>query len=133
MLVYASEVLLALKLSILKDKGRSIARIYYGLKVQLLVDWYVWFWWYSRNLHSCHFGVIMAAIMIDWYPWFRWEIFGNMLDMDNFAVVYTLTSVEVGEGVTAKLESVNFTSSNVRPICLIAIQLVVVKLLYGIL
>ena len=64
---------------------------------------------------------------------FKRDNFGCIIDINNFAVVYTPTSVEVGEGVTAKFASVDFASLNTSSICLTTSQFVVALRLYDIL
>ena len=58
---------------------------------------------------------------------------GFIIYISNFAVVYTPTSVEVGEGITAKFASVDFASSKVSCYCLTTSQLVVVFCSHGVL
>ena len=53
--------------------------------------------------------------------------------MNNFAVVYTSTSIEVGEVITGKLALVDFASLKVSCFFLTTSQLVVALRLYGVL
>ena len=42
--------------------------------------------------------------------YFKWDKLGLINHFNNFAVVYTPTIVELREGITAKLSSVDFAS-----------------------
>ena len=94
---------------------------------------HVWYRWYSRILDSRHLGVIMNANQLNWYMRFKWENFGYIIDIVNFAVVYTPTSIEVGKCIIAKFALVDFDSSNISSICLTTSQLVVALHLYSVL
>ena len=98
-----------------------------------MVDWYIWHWWYSRTIGSRHLGVIIKVNLINWHMCFKQDNFGYIIDMDDFAFVYTPTSIEVGEGVTAKLTSVDIASLIISSICLTTSQLVVELHSYGVL
>ena len=95
-------------------------------------------YWYVRYLGInkfgyCHLEIIVKVDFLKWYTWFKWDNFGYIIDINNFAVVYAPTSVEVGEGITAKFAPVDFASSNTSSICLTTCQLVVSLSLYGVL
>ena len=51
-------------------------------------------------------------MLIKRYAYFKWEYFKNMLDLDQFVVFNTPTSIKVGVGGAAKFEPVEFASSN---------------------
>ena len=56
-----------------------------------------------------------------------------IVDTTNFAVVYTPTSVEVVEGITAKFACVDFASSRFGCVHVSTSQLIVALHLYGVL
>ena len=80
-----------------------------------------------------HLGIIVRANLLNWYMYFKWVKLHIIVDISNFAVVYTPTSIEVGEGITAKFASVDLASSKVSTTCLATSQLVVALSLYGVL
>ena len=84
-------------------------------------------------MDSPHLGAIVSANSLNWYMYFNRDKLGLIVDFHDFAVVYTQTSVEVGECITAKLLSVDFSSSKVSTTCLATSQLVVALSLYGVL
>ena len=97
-----------------------------------VVDWYKWY--LGLNKSGCrHLGAIVNANSLKWYMWFKQNNFGCISNINNFAVFYTPTSIEMGEVVVAKFSFVDFDSSNTSSICLTTSQLVVVLSLYGIL
>ena len=101
-------------------------------KLRNMVDWYMQY----LGLHksgSPHLGVIVEVSCIIWYKWFKHNKFESILDITNFAVVYTPTSIEVGEGITTKFSYVDFASSKDCCSCVPTSQLVVALHLYGVL
>ena len=84
-------------------------------------------------MHSRHLGSIVSVNLLYCYMYFKWDKLRLIVDTSNFAVVYTPTSIELGEGITAKLASVDFDSSKVRNNQLATSHLVVALRSYGVL
>ena len=66
------------------------------------MDWYIRYWGINKS-DSHHMGTIVEASSLSWYKWFKQNNFGRNVNITNFAVVYTPTSVEVGEGINENL------------------------------
>ena len=75
----------------------------------------------------------MEASFIYWYRLHKRTKHMRIVYTTNFAGVYTPTSVEVGEGITAKFACVDFASSKVSSSPLTTSQLVVALRSYGVL
>ena len=75
----------------------------------------------------------MDATFKNWYRLHKRNKYRHIVDTTNFAVGYTPTSVEVGEGITAKFAFVDFASSRVGRSCMSTRQLIVASHSYGIL
>ena len=101
--VFLSEVLLALKFHKHKGKCKQVAIIYDVLKVITLVDWYIWFWWYSGTLGSRNLFIILVAKLCNCYDCFKYATFGKFLCVSNVAVFYSPNIVELGEDFTENL------------------------------
>ena len=95
-------------------------------------DWYIRYSGINKS-DFCHLGAIVEASNLSWYKWFKRNNFGRIVNISNFAVVYTPTSVEVGEGITAKFACVDFHSSKVGHSCVPTSQLIVALCLYSVL
>ena len=80
-----------------------------------------------------HFGAIVNATLLNWSLYFKWDKLWLIVNISNFAVVYTPTSVEVGEGITAKFACVDFAISKDSCLCVPTSKLVVALRLYGVL
>ena len=84
-------------------------------------------------MDSCQLGVIVKGSQLNWYMCFKRDNSGYIINIVHFAVAYTPTSTEVGEGITEKLALEDFSSFNTSSICLTNSPLVVALCLYGVL
>ena len=70
---------------------------------------------------------IVSANLLNLCMYFKQGKLWLIVDISNFAVVYSPTSIKLGEGITAKLVLVDFASLKVSNNCF-AISLLVVAL-----
>ena len=87
--------------------------MYKGDTKTIMADWYIWYRWYGSALDLPHLGAIIHAHSLNCYMCCKWVKLQLIVDSSNFAVVYTPTSAEVGEGITAKIACEDFASSKV--------------------
>ena len=74
----------------------------------------------------------MEASFINWYRLLKQTEHKRIVDTTNFSVVYTPTSIEGGEGITAKFACLDFASSRVGRLRMSTRQLIVASRLYGV-
>ena len=106
--------------------------IYKGDTKTIMADWYIWYRWYGSTLDTCHLGAIIHEHLLNWYVCFKQVKLRLILDSNNFAVFHTPTSIEVGEGITAKFACEDFASSKVSRLHVLISQLIVALHLYGV-
>ena len=102
------------------------------IKYGTVEDWYVRYLGLNKS-GFCNLGAIVEASSLIWCKRFKQNNFKCIVDVANFAVVYTPTSIEVGEVIAAKFACVHFDSSKVSFSRVPLSQLVVSLPLYGVL